>query len=680
MLLRLKHHLWKIEQEMYLFRSSPFLFLTMFGLTGVWWLGGWLLARSVFQLRIRERIMVGLGLGFLLHLVSANLFSHIMPFQWAYLLGSLAVLALGVALGYKKPFRKQAVAEYKTASRILPYFLILLAVFFLINRGLAIFDEGYNLPLVSRMAAGDVPPHFFFYPSYSMPYHYGLHLFAAALTRLGGLYPWSAFDLARAFTHALMLILAALWFWRVTQRSFGGIVGATVTYFAGGTQWLLLFAPPTWLTKLSDQITLINSAAVSGTDIYSVLSRPWAIEGGSAAPFPFAYISGIFLPQNLALTSYGACVALTIFLLLLVSPRCWTKANAFIVSFILASLALTAEHLFALIMLAVGLVWLIRTIRMRRFSNLGELILLGAPATLLAVVAGGVITVWVQRLWATWFGGSVVYGYGLTGLQLRLPPAVMSVHFGRLELYNLNHALVALTQMGPAVVFLFLSAGWLIKHWFRFDWIKAALFLSPWIGLLISLTFDYQERAREITRFMDVSLLLGVILSLPLLLNTFPRLSPTRQIILILTIIIMIWSGLATFSVQLLSIPRPQFTYFITPLDAQFTKIYWNTLPADAQVFDPDPSRAVVVFGRSVGKVSQDYRKPLPQWTDLVENFDLNRLIEQGYTYLYLDERYWNQMKSQEKSSLERSCVIRQDAQEGTGGTFRHLYSLENCR
>jgi hypothetical protein len=227
---------------------------------------------------------------------------------------------------------------------------------------------------------------------------------------------------------------------------------------------------------------------------------------------------------------------------------------------------------------------------------------------------------------------------------------------------------------------LILSVWWLKRKWLRLGWITAALLLSPWIGLLISLLIDYQDRAREITRFLDAALLLGVIFALPILLRTFPCLSPRRQVVVLVTLVALIWGGLATFSVQLLAIPKPQFTYFITPLDARFTKVYWNALPADAQVFDPDPSRAVVIFGRSVGEVSQDYRQPLPQWVELVENFDLNQLVERGYTHLYLDERYWKRMQSEEKSSLERACVIQAHSIEGTAGTFRRLFSLVNCR
>jgi len=61
------------------------------------------------------------------------------------------------------------------------------------NRGLAILDDYHNLPLVSMIAAGDVPPHFYLNPTNRLAYHYGLHLFSGSLVQQGGLFPWSAF-------------------------------------------------------------------------------------------------------------------------------------------------------------------------------------------------------------------------------------------------------------------------------------------------------------------------------------------------------------------------------------------------------------------------------------------------------------------------------------------------------
>ncbi|RCK73006.1 MAG: hypothetical protein ANABAC_1151 [Anaerolineae bacterium] len=622
--------------------------------------------------------MAGLGLGFLLHIVLANLLAHLFPFSIAYWLGVFLLLAGAVGLALRSPSRRPVLPEVKESVFIILAFFLLFGLFSLINRGLAIFDEGYNLPLVSRMAAGDVPPHFFFYPSAPMPYHYGLHLFAAALVRLGGLTVWSAFDLSRAFTHALMLILAGLWFWRMTQSYWKAVAGATIVYFAGGTQWLLLLVPPNWLARFGEHIPLINAAAVSGQNLLDVISRPWNIENGIGPLFPFAFISGIFLPQNLALTSTGACLALTIFLLLLLDRPNLSLTGELLLSLVLASLALTGEHLFVLVMAAIGIIWLTRVLLHPSGWNFSRLLGLFLPATILSLSMGGVMTVWVGRLISTLLGRESLYGFGLTGFRFYWPPAVMSVHFGRLELWQPYHLIVALAQMGPALVLILLSSWRLRNHWRRGRWLTTALVLSPWLGGTLSLFLEYQERAREITRFLDISLLLGVILALPLLLRVLPRVQRSLQWLILVGLGCLTFSGLATFAVQLLAIPTPQYTYFITPLDVQFSRKYWNTLSPQAQIFDPNAARSVVIFGRNVGLVSEDYRKPLPTWLQLVENFSTQNLAEAGYTHIYLDDQYWKRLSSVEKTTLERSCVklvdsfVREEQ-------FRSLYTIEDC-
>lgn len=66
---------------MYFFRSSPLAIPLIFFLGILWWLGGWLFWRAAFRIKLRERAAVGFGLGFLFHLVFANLFSWVIPFE-----------------------------------------------------------------------------------------------------------------------------------------------------------------------------------------------------------------------------------------------------------------------------------------------------------------------------------------------------------------------------------------------------------------------------------------------------------------------------------------------------------------------------------------------------------------------------------------------------------------------
>lgn len=147
-------------------------------------------------------------------------------------------------------------------------------IFGLMNRGLAILDDYHNLPIVSMLAAGDVPPHFYLNPDYGLAYHYGLHLFAGSLVRIGGLFPWGAFDLSKAFSQALLVILAWIWFKRMTRSELASYLGSGLVMLGGGARWILLFLPASWLLKLNEGIRLLGSARHSGPDLYTVLQNP----------------------------------------------------------------------------------------------------------------------------------------------------------------------------------------------------------------------------------------------------------------------------------------------------------------------------------------------------------------------------------------------------------------------
>jgi hypothetical protein len=60
--------------------------------------------------------------------------------------------------------------------------------------GMAVFDEPKNLSIVSMMAAGDIPPALYECGS-RFRISLRVQLLGASLVRLGGLQPWSAFDL-----------------------------------------------------------------------------------------------------------------------------------------------------------------------------------------------------------------------------------------------------------------------------------------------------------------------------------------------------------------------------------------------------------------------------------------------------------------------------------------------------
>src|SRR3990172_9482356 len=188
-------------------------------------------------------------------------------------------------------------AAFRLAPRgrltVLAGMLAATLLFTVIGRGLAILDDRKNLSLISMMAAGDIPPHFYMNPVALFRYHYGFQLLGASAVRLGGLFPWSAFDLTKGFAAALSLGAAYLVGWRLGHRSAAGWVTAACLLFGGGARWLLLLLPPTFLAEASAHVVLWGSAASSADSLRLAMLGPWIIGGGPPTPIPFAYPSGI---------------------------------------------------------------------------------------------------------------------------------------------------------------------------------------------------------------------------------------------------------------------------------------------------------------------------------------------------------------------------------------------------
>jgi len=317
-------------------------------LSSAWGVGGWLLI-SVFHLKQREKLFTGIATGWLLFIILTNFTAHIIPLTPAYWLSAVLILASGIlAYSHNEKWKIDAFLNTINLKQVVVFGFIIL-LFTLINRGLAIFDDYSNLPMVSMIASGDFPPHFYLNPNVMIDYHYGLHLFSASAVRIGGLFPWSAFDLTKALSLSLLVMLAWLWFHRYIHNSLANIFSVLLIILAAGTRWLLLFFPRNTLINLGKSITLWGTAKATGQNLYQALISPWNIEGGGPFPFPFAFANGIFPPQIMALGGSAAVAALSLFLLLLLAKRRWNWATGIIVSLIISSLGITSEHLFLMV-------------------------------------------------------------------------------------------------------------------------------------------------------------------------------------------------------------------------------------------------------------------------------------------------------------------------------------------
>ncbi len=627
---------------MYWFREFNPLTLAAFGLLCLLWTaGGWLLVVHVFRLRPSERLTSGLATGFLLFITLSNLLANVLAVPAAFWLAGLVCLAAGLLAAARSLQRPRFPWADFRHWQPLAAMLLLAGFLTILQRGLALFDEYLHMPLISAMAAGDIPPHFYLDPTIKFAYHYGLQIFAASLVRQGGFFPWSAFDLSKALTISLTAVLGFLWIRRMTRNCWAAAAGGFALIFAGGSRWLLLLLPPAWLVRIGEQVVPINTGANTGETLLAALTSPWSIEGGGPLPFPFAYHSGMFAPLIFSLSATSAMWFMTVVLLLLLdrTPR-QTGLAVVCLGLLFASLALSAEHIFAILwasLAAILVVQFSRTSRHRTPSARQSLLLwtgtLGIAA-LLGALQGGFISETLRDLLARVSGTSagVVNAYGFA---LRWPPGVPTGHLSDLMLFEPAGLLVMLLEFGPALLLAPLATVYTWKRLRSGDWLSGALGLAAILSLVFTLFVRYGVD-RSSTRLPATALWLWLLLGFPPLWFAFRKARPAFQGAIVLWYGVAVFGGLIILSVQMLAAPLPQTTYFMTALDAQMSQDYWNKLPPGAQVLDRSAARGVTVSGRA-SRAFVDIYTPYPDWEQLVSNPIPEQVVAAGYDFVYFD-------------------------------------------
>ncbi len=671
---------------MYLSRTDSLLDIALYLLLSAgWFIGGWLLVTYSFRLHFTERIVAGLGAGFLLFISLSNLAAHVLPLIAAFWSASLVILLAGLLLAWRSRFRDLLDRPPHQALPALAVLLLLTFFFTLILKGEAIFDEYLHLPLISIMAAGDIPPHFYLNPDFFFAYHYGIHVFAASLVRLADFFPWSAWDISRAFALAFTLLLGWVWLHRLTRSKLTAWLGTLLITFGGGTRWLLLLLPASWLKWVSSSVSLVGSGLDTAPTLAAALRLPWRIEGGGAVSFPFAFHNGIFVPVFFNLGSTGAMPYMTVLLLLLLIPRKRiSTAGAVIWSFLFSTLALSAEHLFVVIWVGIALALLIAYLLDRRlksplpaalFTQWG--LILGFSA-LLSAVQGGFITETLRNLLAS-LSGSAAQSLNARGFSIRWPPGLLSAHLGELSITNPGQLVALLAELGPALLLVPLLFIRFKKELARQDILTAGLAISVPISLIFPLFFRY-EVDRSITRMPATALWTCLVLGIPLLWSAFPHLQPGLRLGTAIGFACLILAGGVIFRAQLNAIPKFEYSYYIEKLDASFAADYWDKLPPHSEVLDPIQERSVTIFGR-IARASSGIYTPLPSWQALIAKPDPQVIAAAGFDYIYLDRAWWDSLTGAQQVDLLQPCIdILDERKTSGGGDYRLLIDVSACR
>ncbi|MEX2143850.1 MAG: hypothetical protein WD740_04590, partial [Anaerolineales bacterium] len=493
------------------------------------WLAGWLLATHAFRLQARERLVVGLGLGLVLYIWLANLLGHWLSPDPAFALPALALLLIGGLVAWR---RKEGPWLQKQDLQIWPWFLAGLAfvyIFLLWSKGLTLFDEHKNLSLISIIANGDIPPSFF--PNYPLNfiYHYGFHIIGASLMRLGGMLPWSAFDASKALLWGEMLLLSGLVGRRYVGRAWGSWAVIAAVALAGGTRFLLMLLPPSFLLQVDKVVELQGTSALIAKPFSEALSAPWPVDGGPLMPYMFGFLNGIMDPMVMAHQGPNILAVLILLLVWLLIPRLAGRGSIFLLAAVFSAWALAWETTYALFVL--GLVAFAAFTFWQKgdltLPKLKPVLVSAALSVPIVLVQGGTLTELARDfifgiespgLLGAWWAGWVpalqpagAAGFEILGFSLRWPPAILSAHLGALSIFSPVQLIVGLFELGPVVLFAPWITRWAWRRAQSGDWILGVLASAAWLGLLIPIFFQYQSD-RDISRLTWQALLIWTIL------------------------------------------------------------------------------------------------------------------------------------------------------------------------
>jgi hypothetical protein len=652
-------------------------------LCALWAVGGVLIINYSFRLKLPERLIAGIAAGFLMFIVLSNILAQVASLTFAFWSAAFLLFLTGILLTWFS--RKKLHLNFRKGWPQLVILAVIIVGFTMILRGLAIFDDYYHLPMISVMATGDIPPHFYLNPELNLPYHYGLQVFAAGMVRLGGFFPWSAWDISRAIVFGFTVILAWLWIQRLTGSKLPAYIGSGLLIFGGATRWLLLFIPPQLLNSMGANLQMDISGLTAGGNLLTALTNRWPMDGGGPFPFPYAFASGILEPVNMQLGATGAMWEMTILLLLVLwRPGKFSLVSTITISLLLASLALSAEHVYAAIFAGFFIIFIVSAVRSFvrkthwRFDSLSVWGIPLAISAILAIFQGGYITGGFMNVLAKVTGNNYpMVTTDFQGFSLRWPPAVPSGHFGPLSLFDPGQVVIMLAEAGPALLLLPV----IIFYWLRNRNKPKRLAQGIAVGAVVSFAFPIFFRYGldfDITRLIGSALWISYALAFPVIWLWLKNAQHGYRLIAGIGYGVAVYAGMVMLAIELVAIPIPQTTYYLKFTESDISKEYWNQLEPDAQILDSIPMRAVLLFGRASFAANDVYKRS-PEWEQLITDPDPINIAEHGYSYVYMDKNWWQNISPNIQTAFSLPCVQLVTQIKLPGNDFRNLYRVADC-
>jgi len=642
----------------------------------LWGLGGIFLIRGIFKLQKNEFLIIGAAAGLLIESWIANLLGRVLDPLLAFWLAAMLTFASGI-LACIPLFRKKI--SLKEFFPIKPWqwvaFLVLFYIFYMVARGMSIWDEFKYFPLVSMIASGDIPPHFPYDISIVLDEHYIRYLIAAQFMRVGDLYPWTALSFVQSFTLSMSTVLIGVWVYRITKNKLVGVAGGVFHLLAGGTRWLLLLFPASVIDAFDTVIQRAGSGLNSGTDLRTALISPWAAQGMAPISIPFAFTNGFIKPSVLGVGWDNISVLILILVLLLYNKAKDIKAIS-VIGILLAALGLMDETMFAFlsgILILIHLIQLFKKDGADKETAKRNLIML-VLTWLVVFFQGGFFTAILNNVLNPSYTS-----YHDFNIEFVFPPSFVDPHLGELILTNPIHLLVLLLEFGPLAFVFPLVVIWGWKSLKNKKYVEAAYIGSAFVGLafcFVQITSKGINTAvnRVQNDFLEVSLLFAV----PVIYYWLKKRSQNMKILTGILALLSIFGGVVVLGTELSGIQDQKLGLFITEMDVRVMDKYWDKLEEDALVLDANIPRAITLFARS-GNSSIDFYKPKREWEELVYDPDPTLMAQAGYDYLYYDREYWKSLTPKEQELLASSCVITLDEETEWTGDFRILADISSC-
>ena len=645
----------------------------------IWIFGGLLIVKRSFNLRKNEVVLVGFAIGLVLETWLANFISRVIPVPLAFWISSALILVIGIL--FSLPLNLKKLFDFQISWYQIGLFLFLSYLFFMISRGLSIFDDYAHLPTTSLLAVGDIPPHFPLDPDIPYAYHYFLMLFAAQIMRIADVFVWTALDIGRGLSFGLGIMLTGIWVQRLTRSTFGGFLGGAMAAFGMGTRWVLLLLPPGLLAAITQEVSMLGSASASGATLAEALTSSWTIEGAGPIPYPFAFVNGITSAGVMAHGPNGM-IGSAIGLPLLLTFNRWRGWPGAVISVILISASgLLGENLLVYVTWALMVVlYMVINKTTKLPKSLWKWTLVIYVGSFMGLLTGGALGDIAKNFILRFVTGTVVDSYQTVGFQFVWPPTIVSSHLGVLSILNPKQLFIALCEIGPVILVFPLLLAWGYKAFKVGRWYEAAIVISAILSLgMFFFNFSGSTGVRNTSRLYAV---VGTCASfaVPLAYIWVSHRSELKKAIVGFLGMAVMLGGIILFAVELPAVQKPVYSYLINDLDARMTRHYWNELEPDALIFDPLSSRVPIIFGRFTDSHKTWYEEKT-EWQELVNNPDPIDLNESGFDYVYLDSSYWDQLSEEDQSGLSSQCVtvVEFYEQDRYPFEFRKLLDIRSC-